>query len=110
MKLDELLEYIKWENERLNRCYPDLQKDAMAYARTVKINEEVGELCNEVLMHYDTQRSDKLASKKQDALSEEFADVIITTLLLAEYMGVDIKKALEKKTDKIKNRKYKGER
>jgi NTP pyrophosphatase (non-canonical NTP hydrolase) len=37
-------------------------------------------------------------------LELEFADVIITTLLLANSLNVDINKSLEKKVNIIKNR------
>jgi NTP pyrophosphatase (non-canonical NTP hydrolase) len=37
-------------------------------------------------------------------LKEEFADVVITTLLLAKSMNLDINECLKLKLDKIKNR------
>jgi NTP pyrophosphatase (non-canonical NTP hydrolase) len=73
-------------------------------ARTVKLTEELGELCDEVLSHSSMQRKDKLDKHSQEDLMDEFADVVITTFLLAEIMKVDIGKALEKKIDKIDER------
>ena len=41
---------------------------------------------------------------KKENLPDEFADVLITTLLLAQEMNVDIEKALEDKIKKIDKR------
>jgi len=70
----------------------------------VKLAEEFGELCDEVLAYNSMQRKDKLDNIVEGNLAEEFADVIITSLLLANAMNVDIEKALEKKMEKIDKR------
>ena len=105
MSLQELLEFIKIEDERLVRMYggyPDMEKRTLA--RTVKLTEELGELCNEVLSSNSLQRKDKLDGYNKNNLSEEFADVLITTLLLARTMDVNIEKALKSKIEKINKR------
>jgi len=104
MKLEDLLRFIKIENERLRKRYPDTDNEKMILAQTVKINEELGELCDEVLAHTSLQRKEKLESHDKERISEEFADVLITTLLLAETMGIDIERALEKKMEKLNER------
>ena len=71
--------------------------------------EELGELCNEVLIHGSVARKEKLANHDQKNLPDEFADVIITTLLLAMSMDVKIEKALGIKIKKI-NQRYKSSR
>ena len=78
----------------------------MILARTVKLTEELGELCNEVLIGSKLQRKDKLDHQDKDNLSAEFADVVLCTLLLAKSMNVDIETALENKIEKIKKRNY----
>jgi len=50
------------------------------------------------------QRQEKLDNHDKNNLPNEFADVIITTLLLAKSMDVDIKKALINKIEKINKR------
>lgn len=50
------------------------------------------------------QRKQKFDKFDKDNLLEEFADVIMTTLLLAKSMNIDIEKALEKKIEKINKR------
>ena len=105
MEFKDLLRFIEIEDERLKKyygSYPDQEKRILA--RTVKLTEELGELCNEVLAHNSMQRKQKLDNHNKDNLPEEFADVIITTLLLAKAMNVDIEKALERKIEKVNKR------
>lgn len=66
-------------------------------ARTVKLGEEYGELCDEVLASISDHWKGKL-NKKRD-LPGEFADVVIVAFLLAKAMNVDMREALK---DKIK--------
>ena len=106
MKWDELTAFIEIEHTRLQNNHFGLrdQKEE-ALARAVKLGEEVGELCNEVLAHLTLQRKDKLQGRKQEALSHEFADVILTTLLLAKTLEVNIPDAIRSKIMKV-NRWY----
>ena len=105
MEFKDLIRFIEIEDERLRKYYgdyPDQEKRILA--RTVKLAEEVGELCNEVLAHNSFQRKDKLDNHDNGKLSDEFADVIITTLLIAKAMNVDVQKALEKAMEKVNKR------
>lgn len=107
MQLEDLKKFIKKEDQRLRKYYGDYKdEEKRILARTVKLTEELGELCDEVLSCNSMQRKDKLAKHEENNLSEEFADVLITTLLLAEAMEVDIGKALREKIKKI-NKRYK---
>jgi NTP pyrophosphatase (non-canonical NTP hydrolase) len=102
MKMDKLLDFVKVESKRLEENYPCDNLDKETFARAVKMVEEMGELFDEILNHSSLQRKEK--SGLDDNLAEEFADVLITTLLLAERMGVDIEKSLKKKIEKINKR------
>jgi NTP pyrophosphatase (non-canonical NTP hydrolase) len=105
MELKDLLKFIKIEDERLKRYYGSYDdQEKRILARTVKLTEELGELCDEVLAHNSLQRKQKLDNHDKENLPEEFADVIITALLLAKAMNVDIEKALEKKVEKVNKR------
>lgn len=73
--------------------------DKETYARAIKLIEEVGELFELILENDNLQRKDKQIDKSK--LSEEFADVIITAMLLAERMEVDVDEALERKMQKV---------
>jgi len=105
MTFEELLQWIDLEDKRLRERfgnYPDQEKRILA--RTVKVSEELGELCDEVLSFNSMQRQEKLDEDKAENLAAEFADVLITTLLLAKTMGVDVRAALSKKIEKINKR------
>lgn len=106
MTLDELIDFIKKEDHRLRNHYGNPPKERRILSRTVKLMEENGELANEILASISDQRNSKLKKKDSGNLSEEFADVIITTLLLAKSADVDIKEALIRKINKINKRDY----
>lgn len=73
-------------------------------AQTVKLNEEVGELCNDILSILKMQRKSKLDRFDKRNMYEEFADVIITTIILASTAGVDVERAVSDKLKKIEER------
>lgn len=74
------------------------------YARALKLFEESGELSAEILSYFWDQRQEKLQNSSKENLSEEFADVIITTFLLAQSFDIDIFEAIQKKKEKIQAR------
>ena len=105
MELKELLTFIDLEDGRLKKThenYPDHEKRIMA--RTIKLSEEVGELCDEVLAFNAMQRREKQENHDSTNLPDEIADVLIVTLLLAKAMDVNVEKALEGKIGKINKR------
>ncbi|MFH0978309.1 MAG: MazG-like family protein [Candidatus Woesearchaeota archaeon] len=104
MEMKELLKFIDIEDKRLHKHYGYSDNEKRILARNVKLAEEVGELSNEVLASLSFQRKSKLDKAESDNLSEEFADVIITALILAKAMDVDINKALDAKVEKVKKR------
>lgn len=73
-------------------------------SRTVKLNEEVGELCNDVLSILKMQRKAKLANFDKRNMYQEFADVILTTIQLANAAGVDIERAINDKLTKVEEK------
>jgi len=108
MDLKDLLKFIALEDKRLEEYYGErLDKEKRILARTVKLTEELGELSSEVLAHHCLQRKQKLDKRCKDDLPEEFADVIITALLLAKAMNINIEMALKKKIEKV-NKRYKS--
>ena len=105
MDLKDLLKFIETEDGRLKKYYGGYtDQEKRIRARTVKLSEALGELCNAVLAFNSMQRKEKLDRYDAENLSEEFADVIITALLLAKAMDIDIEKALDKKINKINGR------
>lgn len=100
MNTKDLSDFIDLHHEWLRKHYdcPDKQKEILA--RTVKLSEEVGELCEQILSFNSLQLKRKLDNFKKENLDDEFADVIVTTLLLAKSADVDIRKAVENKIAK----------
>lgn len=72
--------------------------------QTVKLNEEVGELCNEILGTLKLQRRAKQKIFDKRNIYGEFADVIISTIVLAQTIEVDLERALNDKLDKIETK------
>lgn len=105
MEFKELDAFIDEEYQRLKEYFPHLQdREKQILARTVKLSEELGELCDEVLGALALQRKSKMASRDPQKLQDEFADVIIVAFLLAKDLDIDIAQALEQKIQKIRNR------
>lgn len=105
MEFDELHQFIEQESKRLKEHFPHLHdNEKQILARTVKLSEELGELCNEVLGTLGLQRKSKMENHDPQKLHDEFADVIIVALLLAKDMDVNIQLALETKIAKINKR------
>ncbi len=99
-----MMKFIDMEHDRLKKSKGSSTHQERILARTVKLGEEFGELCNEILVHNNDQRKEKMMNHDKHTLPDEFADVIITTLLLAKETDVDIKRALEDKIEKINER------
>lgn len=80
------------------------QKEKAILTKTVKLNEEVGELCNDILSILRLQRKAKLDKFDKRNIYQEFADVIITTMQLAGVAGVDLERAILDKLATIEKR------
>ena len=105
MNLKSLQEKIKILNQKTSpkfRLYSQREKEILT--KTVKLNEEVGELCNDILSILKLQRKSKLAHFDKRNMYEEFADVIITAMQLAIAAGVDVERAVSDKLKKIEQR------
>jgi NTP pyrophosphatase (non-canonical NTP hydrolase) len=102
MTLQELFDFIALEDKRLNHLFEgSLDTFRRTLARTVKLQEEVGELAGDVLSSLQLQREQKLKNFSHDHLGDELADVLITTLLLSRTLDIDVSQALERKIAKI---------
>ena len=103
MPFDEFQDFIDQQSAFLRSTVAkdDTEKE-FVLGRVVKISEEFGELCDEVLASMGNQRKSKMDGRDIENLSDEFADVVITTFLLAKAMDIDVLTALSKKIEKIK--------
>lgn len=99
----ELLETIDTIDENLKKYFSHLNQTdlEMILSRTVKLTEEVWELNSDLLQKFYKRR---VTEFNEENLKWEFADVIITTLLLAKSLDIDINEALNLKIEKIKQR------
>lgn len=105
MNLKSLQEKIKELNLKTRphyKLYTPVEREILT--KTVKLNEEVGELCNDILSILKLQRKAKLDKFDKRNIYQEFADVIITTIQLAAVAGVDIERAVHDKLIKIEER------
>lgn len=84
------------------KLYSPKEKEVLT--KTVKLNEEVGELCNDILSILKLQRKSKLEKFEKRNFYEEVADVLLTTISLANAMGVDVERAINDKLKKIEKR------
>lgn len=110
MNLKTLQEKVKLDVKRPTRYHLYTPEEKEILTMTVKLNEEVGELCNDILSILRVQRKAKLEKFDKRNVYQEFADVILTTLQLASAANVDIERAVEDKIKKIEERKrIKGE-
>lgn len=106
MTLEEFRQFIDEQHAFFRKEKRQTQKNRI-FARTIKLGEEYGELCDAVLASVGDQRRDKLTKEKAGNLEGEFADVVIVTFMLAKAMNVDIMAALDGKIEKIRKRNQK---
>ncbi len=105
MNVSSLQEKVKELDKKKPIIYQlNTQREKEILTKTIKLNEEVGELCNDTLSVLKLQRKSKLENFDKRNFYEEFADVIITTIQLANAAGVDLERAISGKLNKIENR------
>lgn len=110
MNLKNLQEKVNLHLKNATRYHLYSPEEKEILTMTVKLNEEVGELCNDILSILRLQRRSKLEKFDKRNVYAEFADVILTTLQLASAAKVDIERAVNDKIKKIEQRnKSKGE-
>lgn len=103
MTFEAFQQFIEAQHEFFRKIKKQTRKDRI-FARTIKLGEEYGELCDQVLASVGDQRQSKLAKVKASDLESEFADVLIVLFMLAKAMNVDLMRALDRKTKKIREK------
>ena len=105
MNLKNLQERVSnLEDKTKTKYVVESPKEREILAKTVKLNEEVGELCNDILGILKLQRKSKLDKFDKRNIYQEFADVIIVTTQLALAAGVDLERAINDKLKLIEGR------
>lgn len=97
MNLEHLNENMKKFDEHFRQTGDSMTEKERLFSRVVKLNEEVGELCEAVLYENDTNQRTK---DKVIDLDSELADIIICTLLLAHGRPKNIWSEVDKKVTK----------
>ena len=103
MTLTEFEDFIDEQHAFFRKMKRQTKKDRI-FARTIKLGEEYGELCDAVLALVGDQRKGKLAKGKLGDLEGEFADVLIVLFMLAKAMDVNVMQSVDYKVAKIKKR------
>ena len=98
-----MLSFIRRQNDVLDkRYYEDYSNREKIMEKVLKINEELGELCDEIAKKFGNQRKEKMEIENE--ISHEIADVLICVLLLTNSLNINVEKGLEEKILKIKKR------
>ncbi len=103
MTFEELSDFINEYGRKLEQKfgkYDDREK--LVLSSTVKLTEELGELCDQVLAHNLRQREAKLAGQTAEDLPAEVADVLLAVFMLAKDLEIDLAEAVKMKIEKIK--------
>jgi len=85
--------------EALFRLFDEKASEKHPVFQAAKIAEETGEAINLVFKLADFRRESYDTDEIRKKLSEELADIVITTYVCAKVCGVDLWKAVEKKLD-----------
>ena len=100
MNIEEIDTTLAKIDEHFHIKYKNASPYERMLTRAVKLNEEVGELCEAVLHENGEQRKEKVDID----FGSEIADVIICTLMLARTKNIDVWGEVEKKINKITDR------
>jgi|SaaInlLV_10m_DNA_2_1039722.scaffolds.fasta_scaffold60143_2 NTP pyrophosphatase (non-canonical NTP hydrolase) len=109
LTLESLLSFIDKHEAWIKKSFNFADNENLILKATVKLYEEIGELSEEILFHTSCQRKEKMEHHDKDNLPKEFADVLISSFLLAKFMNIDVKKALEEKIKIIIEKMHDGQ-
>ena len=103
MTFEELSNFTDEYSRRLKIQFGKYDdKEKLILSSTVKLTEELGELCDEVMAFNSRQRKEKTADHSSENLPAEFADVLLAVFMLAKDMNIDLDEAVKNKIEKIK--------
>jgi len=104
MEIERLLAFVARENRRLRETHSTLEEGNATLVQAIKLNEELGEFCDSVLAYHALQRDGRPEEFEAAKLENEFADVLVATLLLADSLDIDVETALERKVELVERR------
>jgi len=100
----ELISQYEELTRAINQQWPLADEKARVFARVLKLNEELGELSDEILTSMNLQRQAKLDQFDSQNLTDEYADVLACVLSLGIELKVDIEAAITRKIDYTQKR------
>ncbi|MCD6476596.1 MAG: hypothetical protein J7K26_00315 [Candidatus Aenigmarchaeota archaeon] len=103
MDMKELLGFINEEKIKLDEKV-DISEKEKILTQVAKISEELGEFINEILLNLSLARDEKLQELDKKNINNEFADVIISSMIVAKLLNIDIESALENRIKILKER------
>jgi len=101
--MKELLGFINEEKIKLDEKV-DISEKEKILTQVAKISEELGEFINEILLNLSLARDEKLQELDKKNINNEFADVIISSMIVAKLLNIDIESALENRIKILKER------
>lgn len=105
MDMDALVAFARLQEKRFQVLNAGKMSDTeRLYAQTLKLGEEVGEVCEAILAHTGHQRQDKLAQHSTQKLAHELADCVIVLFILADKLGIELPTALDEKVALVDKR------
>jgi NTP pyrophosphatase (non-canonical NTP hydrolase) len=104
MDVKEIYPAVEKIKQALIRKYDFTEEDkGLKYIQFTKLQEEIGELAEE-LLHYDKlQRSSKGDSSSEN-LQKEALDVLVTLLIFSSFLQLDLMKDLPKELERLHTR------
>ncbi len=102
--MDSVLLFIKKVHNYFVDKENNMDSEKHTLLRSMKLSEEVWELNEQILLHYWYWRKWKNEKYSQENLEWELADVIFSTLMIAESLDIDMNSAMNKKIKLLKNR------
>lgn len=82
----------------------NLSKREKIMSHSIKLIEEVWELNSEILIKLWRARKQKIDNYNETNLENEFADVLLSVLILSKELDIDINKSITNKINKINKR------
>lgn len=104
LTLQELISQYEELTRAINQQWPLADEKARVFARVLKLNEELGELSDEILTSMNLQRQAKLDQFDTQNLTDEYADVLACVLSLGIELKVDIEAAITRKIEYTQKR------
>ena len=95
MDLKDIKRKLSIFNKMVNENYKHRSETERLLLKSLKISEEVWEFHNEILWYVWFTRAGKEHSRKE--LEKECIDVLLSTMLVADDLWIDIEKVLEEK-------------